>query len=91
MDFIVEQQLRFSVDIEQLNESYRKAEGRFDRDERILKLMIRAGRRVRREMRERPKQFMDEMQVMKEFQAHSDRRLDALIDIVRADRNGPAS
>jgi predicted transcriptional regulator len=91
MDFIVEQQLKFSVDIEQLNESYRKAEGRFDRDERILKLMIRAGRRVRREMRERHKQFMDEMQVMKEFQAHSDRRLDALIDIVRADRNGPAS
>ena len=30
------------------------------------------------------------MQVMKEFQAHSDRYLDALI-IVRADRNGPAS
>ena len=91
MDFIVEQQAKFSVDIEQLNESYRKAEGRFDRDERILKLMIRAGRRARREIRERHKQFMDEMQVMKEFQAHSDRRLDALIDIVRADRNGPAS
>jgi predicted transcriptional regulator len=91
MDFIVERQAKFSVDIEQLNESYRKAEGRFDRDERILKLMIRAGRRVRREIRERHKQFMDEMQVMKEFQAHSDRRLDALIDIVRADRNGPAS
>jgi len=91
MDFIIEQQAKFSVDIEQLNESYRKAEGRFDRDERILKLMIRAGRRVRREMHERHKQFMDEMHVMKEFQAHSDRRLDALIDIVRADRNGPAS
>jgi len=42
-------------------------------------------------MRERHKQFMDGMQVMREFQAHSDRRLDALIDIVRADRNGPAS
>lgn len=36
-------------------------------------------------------QFMDEMKVMKEFQAHSDRHLDALIDIVRADRNGRAS
>jgi hypothetical protein len=39
-------------------------------------------------MRERHKHFMDEMQVMKEFQAQSDRRLGALIDIVRADRNG---
>jgi hypothetical protein len=105
MDFIVEQQAKNSVGIEKLLESQRKAEFRLgltehrldrdeyrlDRDERILKLMIRTGRRVRREIRERHKQFMDEMQVMKEFQAHSDRRLDALIDIVRADRNGPAS
>lgn len=49
------------------------------------------GRRARREMRERQKQFIDEVQVMKEFQAHSGRRLDALIDIVRADRNGRSS
>jgi hypothetical protein len=42
-------------------------------------------------MRESHKQFMDEMRVMKEFQAHSDIRLDALIDIVRADRNGRSS
>ena len=91
MDFIVEQQAKFSVDIEKLNESYRKAEGRFDRDERILKLMIRAGRRAREEMREHHKQFQYEIKVMREFQAHSDRRLDALIDIVRADRNGRSS
>jgi hypothetical protein len=98
MDFIVEQQAKFSVDIEQLNESYRKAEGRFDRDERILKLMIKAGRRARGQIREHDKrmrqqhqQFFDEIRVMKEFQAHSDRRLDALIDIVRADRNGRSS
>jgi hypothetical protein len=98
MDFIVEQSAKNSVGIEKLLESQRKAElrlnvhdHRLDRYERILKLMLRAGRRARREIRERHKQFMDEMQVMKEFQAHSDRRLDALIDIVRADRNGPAS
>jgi hypothetical protein len=98
MDFIVEQSAKNSVGIEKLIESQRKAElrlnvhdHRLDRYERILKLMLRAGRRARREIRERHKQFMDEMQVMKEFQAHSDRRLDALIDIVRADRNGPAS
>src|SRR6185503_13543255 len=57
MDFIVEQQAKFSVDIDKLNESYRNAEGRFDRDERILKLMIRAGRRLRKRVREMDERF----------------------------------
>lgn len=98
MDFIVEQSAKNSAGIEQLLESQRKAElrvdvhgHRLDRYERILKLMINAGRCARREMHEQHQQFMYEMQVMKEFQAHSDRRLDALIGIVRADRNGRSS
>jgi len=105
MDFIVAQQAKNSVEIEKLLESHRKAEQRlglsehrldrdeyrFDRDERILKLTIRAGRRVRQEMRQQHQQFLDEIKVMKEFQAHSDRRLDALIDIVRTERNGRSS
>lgn len=91
MDFIVEQQAKFSVDIEKLNDSYRKAEGRFDRDERILKLMIRAGRRARQHMREQDERFERRLAEMAQFQAHSDRRLDALIDVVRADRNGRSS
>jgi hypothetical protein len=91
MDFIVAQQAKFSVDISQLNESYRKAEGRFDRDERILKLMIRAGRRARQHMCKQDERFERRLAEMAEFQAHSDRRLDALIDIVRADRNGRSS
>jgi hypothetical protein len=102
MDFVVEQQAKFSVDIEQLNESYRKAEGRFDRDERILKLMIRAGRRARQNMREQDKRFESQMTIVNEKLAllaeaqvrtevsiaHTDKRLDALIDIVREGRNG---
>lgn len=98
MDFIVEQSARNAVGIDKLLESQRKAESRLDlhtqrldRYERLLKLMINAGRRARREMHEQHQQFMDEMRVMKEFQTHSDRRLDALIDIVRADRNGRSS
>jgi len=77
MDFIVEQSAKNSVGMEKLLDSQRKAElrlnvhdHRLDRYERILKLMIRAGRPLPREMRERHKQFMDEMQVMREFQAH---------------------
>ena len=90
MDFIVAQQAKNSVEIGQLLESHRKAEQRLglsehrldrdeyrlDRDERILKLMIRASRKVRQEMRQQHQQFLDEFRVMKEFQAHSDRRLD---------------
>ena len=91
MDFIVEQSAKFSAEIEQLNESYRKAEHRFDRDERILKLMIKAGRRARQTMRDHDKRLREQDERwdrLVESQAHTDRRLDALIDIVRADRNG---
>ncbi len=88
MDFIVAQQARFEVDIEQLNESYRKAEHRFDRDERILKLMIKDGRRARQRMREQDESWKRRHAELMESGRHTDRRLDALIDIVRADRHG---
>ena len=102
MDFIVVQQAKNSVDIEKLNELYRKAEHRFDRDERILKLMIKAGRRARQHMREQDRLFQEqrahvdekfatlaEAQTRTEASiAHTDKRLDALIHIVREGRNG---
>jgi len=102
MDFIVAQQAKHSVEIDRLIESHDKAEHRFDRDEyrldrsehrldryeRILKLMIRAGRRARQDMREQHARAAEEMAEIRAFQAHSDKKLDALIDIVRADRNG---
>lgn len=88
MDFIVAQQAKFSVDIEKLNESHLKAEHRLDRIERILKLMIKAGTRARRHMRAQDERFERRYAALVASQAHTDRRLDALIDIVRADRNG---
>ena len=105
MDFIVAQQAKNSVAIEQVIESHRKAEHRLelsehrldrdehrlDRDERILKLMIRAGRRARRHMRAQDVRWERRFAELSEFQAHSDRRLDALIDIVRAKNNGGSS
>jgi hypothetical protein len=104
MDFIVEQQAKFSVDLDRFNESYRKQEHRFDRDERTLKLMIKAGRRARQHMPEQDKLFQDqqafvnekfaalaEAQALTEASiAQTDKRLDALIDIVREGRNGRA-
>jgi hypothetical protein len=95
MDFIVTQQAKNSVDIEKLNESHRKAEGRLDREERILKLMIRAGSGARRDFNQRFARVTEALTTLAEAQtrteasiAHTDKRLDALIDIVRANNNG---
>ena len=83
MDFIVAQQAKVSVN--QL-----KGDERISRLERILKLMINAGRRTRRQVRELDQRFeqrfarlTDALTTMAETKEHSDRRLDALIDIVR--------
>lgn len=75
-------------------------EQRLDRLERIAKLLVRAGMRGRRRMREmdekiniilgaqvkndeRFKQNEERFAQLAESQARSDRRLDALIDIIR--------
>ena len=100
MDFIVTQQAKNSVEIEKLIDSHRLAEHRLglteqrlDRDERILKLIIKAGRRGRRELREydrhireQDEHFRQRYAELLESQAHTDRRLDDLIDIVRHQR-----
>ena len=73
-------------------------EQRFDRLERIVKLMIKAGLRARNQIREQGEKInmIIDLQVeneqrfalLAEAQTHSDRRLDALIDVVQRDRNG---
>ena len=80
-------------------------EERLDRLERIARLMVRAGLRARREMRQQDDKItiMIDAQIknedrfaklaqaqteLSESQAHTDRRLDALIDIIREGRNG---
>ena len=102
MDFIVAQQVKNAVEIEKLIESHRRAEHRLglgehrldrdehrlDRDERILKLIIQAGSRARKHMREQDERFERRYAELVQSQAHTDRRLGALIDIGRADRNG---
>lgn len=67
MDFIVAQQAKNSVEIDKLIEAQRKAELRFerdefrlDRDERILKLVISAGRRERRTRSEADERFKND-------------------------------
>ena len=76
----------------------KKPEERLDRLERIAKLLVRAGLRARRELRQQDDKItiMIDAQIkneqrfaeLVESQKHTDRRLDALIDIVKENRNG---
>ena len=83
----------------------KKSDERLDRLERIAKLLVRAGLRARREMRQQDDKItiMMDAQIkneerfaklaqaqteLAESQANTDRRLDALIDIVKEGRNG---
>jgi hypothetical protein len=73
-------------------------EQRLDRLERVARLMARAGLRGRRQIREQNEkidiiidaQVKNEERFAKlaESQTHTDRRLDALIDIIKKGRNG---
>src|SRR5205085_1343148 len=98
MEFIVDTLARVAVNDE-------KHDIRLSRLERIAKLMVRAGRRERRarsegderltEADERLKHAMAELaeaqKRTEESIAHTDKRLDALIDIVRHQQNGHSS
>ena len=82
----------------QLSANDQKHDERLSRLERIAKLMVRTGLRARKEMREQHERWREQdarwerrYAALLESQAHTDRRLDALIDIVRADRNGRSS
>ncbi len=83
----------------------KKTEERLDRLERIAKLLVRAGLRARRELRqqddkitimidaqikneERFAKLAEAQTELAESQAHTDRRLDALIEILKESRNG---
>lgn len=98
MDFIAEQTARNSVAIDRVIESHNKAEHRFDRDERIFKLMIRAGRRERHTRSEADQRLTKALTELAEAQkrteaslAHTDSKLDALVDLVRQQQNGRRS
>jgi hypothetical protein len=74
------------------------SEQRLDRLERIAKLMANAGLRARNRVREHDEKIsiLLDAQIrteaafarLAESQAHSDRRLDALIDVVRGNLGG---
>ncbi len=105
MEFIVETLARVAVsqerherNMERHELNMEKGELRLSRLERIAKLMAGAGlreRKARTEGDERLKEAMAELAVAQkrteESIAHTDQRLDALIDIVRRQQNGRSS
>jgi hypothetical protein len=102
MEFIVETLARVAVnqDKHEINHerheiNHARHEMRLSRLERIARLMVRAGRRERTARTagdERLKEAMAELAAAQkrteESIAHTDKRLDALIDIVRQQQNG---
>ena len=95
MEFIVETLARVSVNDEKRQQDYERHERRLDRLERIMKLMVRAGLRERRIRSEADERLTIALTHLAEAQrrteesiTHTDRRLDALIDVVRQQRNG---
>ena len=96
MAFIVETLARVSVNDEKRQEEYERHERRMDRIERVVKLMVRAGMRERKTRSEADERLKAALAGLAEAQkrreesgAHTDRRLDALIDIVRQQQNRP--
>jgi hypothetical protein len=76
-------------------------EQRLDRLERIAKLMVKAGPRSRRQVGDQDQKIAilidaqikneERFAMLAQSGAHTDRRLDALIDIIRNGRNGKSS
>jgi soluble cytochrome b562 len=95
MDFILNQQAQFVTNMQKLEEADTQANKRIDRLERVLKLALRTGLRERKERRESTKEAREDIKEIRESlkaliasQTHTDQRLDALIDVVSAGRNG---
>jgi hypothetical protein len=95
MDFVIENlaglvanDQKQNVRLDKLITSHEKAIHRLDRDERIMKLMIRAGRRERRTRSQADERLTNALAKLADSQAHTDSRIDALVDIVRQRLNG---
>src|SRR2546421_5762824 len=95
INFIVDSLARLTVQVESQDArldkvimAHEKAEYRLDRYERILRLMISAGRRERNVRNEADERLTKALTDLTESQFHTDSRLDALVDIVRQRMNG---
>ena len=84
MEFIIKQQESFSDRMGQMLELHAQSEKRISRLETATAHLYNAST----ELSKAQKELSEKMAELAEAQAHTDRRLDALIDIIEQGRNG---
>ena len=89
MNFIIEQQAQFAVDMQLLKERQAESQRQIDTNQEMIRQLIdvsmslaRHGEETDRRIRELGTGVDERLRELAEAQAHTDRRLDALIDNV---------
>ena len=91
MEFVLNQQARFSEGMEQLRESHAQVEKRTSNLETAFVNIVNAVTDIGKAqlaLTERVTRLADSIAELKETQAHTDQRVNALIDIIERWRNG---
>ena len=102
IEFILEQQAQFASDIQQLREAQATTDNHLGRLAALTtagfkeineKISVVIGAQIRTEenvssLTEKISALTERMNELAEAQAHTDQRLNAIIDIIREDRNG---
>lgn len=91
MDFILQQQASFADGMEQLRQSHAQAEERISNLERAfvgLSGIVTDLGKAQQALAERVTQLTADIAELREAQAHTDERLNALIDFIERRRNG---
>ena len=91
MEFVLNQQARFSEGMEQLRESHAQAEKRISNLETGFVNIVNAVAditKIQQALAERVTQLAADIAELREAQAHTDQRVNALLDIIERWRNG---
>jgi len=96
MEFILEHQARHATAIQQLDEGLAQAKGLIEANAGMIRQLVDVSMSLARHSEEIDTDLKETRQLIRELresQAHSDRRLDALIDVVEklTRRNGGAA
>ena len=96
MEFILEHQARHATAIQQLDEGLAQAKGLIEANASMIRQLVDVSMSLARHSEEIDTDLKETRQLIRELresQAHSDRRLDALIDVVEklTRRNGGAA
>lgn len=85
MNFIIEQQAQFTADMQVLKERQAEGQRQIDENRGMIRQLVDVTMSLARHGEETDRRFKDTDRLIRELreaQAHSDRRLDALIDTV---------